>query len=353
MMMHSNICLYDSSVLSGFWGFWILAVLSHCSLLKAAPPEEPPGVLPLPQLQGGLPVAPMAMLANCVILPYWFWLLSLHFGGCPAFILCRNGSSLLSSSCSLLMMIHCAQHGLLRGRISISMLPPLVNLSHLNRLLPWGVEPVSSHLTLQLGGWPLNWILVGYTSSGEPSRCDVMILSHQVKTTFLLPIVREKYLVVAKGVTVAFLYCPIIAHGTPNPWVHCGHPRHPAQDEHRVIMMTNKQVHRWCCCPRISSVNAAFKTGKVSLDAICRMYGLVSSYPGIPTVMSGLATFTDAPVSVVMVRDFCLLASPECLGYHCSSLLTCWMCNKGEVWGGGEWWPLCLLGSVLYLILGS
>jgi hypothetical protein len=68
-----------------------------------------------------------------------------------------------------------------------------------------------------------------------------------------------------------------------------------------VILGTNTQVISGHC-PSVNSINVSFKMGMVSPEAMCRMYGLVSSFLGSHAVMSSLAIVTDAPVSMAMTH---------------------------------------------------
>jgi hypothetical protein len=52
--------------------------------------------------------------------------------------------------------------------------------------------------------------------------------------------------------------------------------------------------------PRFSSTGASFKTGRVSPDIICRMYGQLSFSSGSHEMMLGLEMVTDALVFMVM-----------------------------------------------------
>jgi hypothetical protein len=93
-----------------------------------------------------------------------------------------------------------------------------------------------------------------------------------------------------------------------------------------VISATNTQIRKALRHSQLHS--ASFKTGSVSPDAVCRMYGRLGLLSGCPAVMSGLAMVTDYPVSVVTQNGLSCI-HPSGSGCHRSSWLAHWMWNEG------------------------
>jgi hypothetical protein len=70
-----------------------------------------------------------------------------------------------------------------------------------------------------------------------------------------------------------------------------------------VISATNPQIFR-AHCPRIRSTSASLTTGIVCPDIIYRTYCRLGFLSGSPTMISGLETVTNAPVSMVVRHGF-------------------------------------------------
>lgn len=99
---------------SEIYGFWVTA---HRFLLKDAHLKKLPGVLPLPLLQQGSLAVPMATIRNGTT-PYWClqagpWSAMSFHSGCQS-----------APPCSLLRVIHSAQHGPLEGTCPLAYFYP-------------------------------------------------------------------------------------------------------------------------------------------------------------------------------------------------------------------------------------
>lgn len=103
------------SPLSEIYGFWVPA---HCFLLKDAHPKKLPGVLPLPLLQQGPHAVPMSTIKNGTTTPYW----CLQAGPWSAMSIHSRCHS--APHCSVLRVIHSAQHGPLEGTCPLAYFYP-------------------------------------------------------------------------------------------------------------------------------------------------------------------------------------------------------------------------------------
>jgi hypothetical protein len=118
-----------------------------------------------------------------------------------------------------------------------------------------------------------------YTASSGPSSCPAMTLPLQVTATLLLPLIQRYECGHSPGWhsgTSSLPSCPVIAHGTSDPWMHCGFARIQFQDELIGDIGDEYSSHHWV--PLQSQLYKCFLwDGGISPDAICRMYGMVRS----------------------------------------------------------------------------
>jgi hypothetical protein len=104
-----------------------------------------------------------------------------------------------------------------------------------------------------------------------------------------------------------------------------------------AISMTNTKIYR-DLCPRVISTSAYFKRGRVSPDAVCRLFNRLGFLSGSPMTMSGQAMVTDVPVSLFTLHSLpssCLWCSSCCCPSQRSRLT-----REAEGWGGDAGGPL-------------
>jgi hypothetical protein len=159
---------------------------------------------------------------------------------------------------------------------------PILHLSG-SEYIPLSMVLWIVHLKLESSPCTPQWMVFELgptrplTTSRRPSNCTAVALPHRAGITLLLAIIPENGHGYALGHHNDISLSPHCSTWHfKSMGVSWAHKASGPMMNSSVISVTSIQIH-WSCHPRVSSTSASFKTGRVSLYAICRTYSWLGS----------------------------------------------------------------------------